>query len=67
MKLNDLVCDKRFEYREELGMKLNEMVGVKVAWYWHELKFHNYVLVEMDGYGTTGKEMKKGELSRDGM
>jgi len=30
-----------------------------VAWYWHELKSHNYGLREMDGYGTTEKEMKK--------
>jgi len=37
----------------------HEMVGVKVAWYWHELKFHNYSLRVMKGYGITGKEMKK--------
>ena len=35
------------------------MVGVKVAWYWHELKFYNYGLREMDGHGTTRKEMKE--------
>jgi len=42
-----------------LACKLNEMVGLKVAWYWHELKSHNYGLREMNGYGTTGKEMKE--------
>ncbi|QCD86972.1 hypothetical protein DEO72_LG3g1503 [Vigna unguiculata] len=46
--------------------KLLHASGRSVAWYWHELKSHNYVLRENDGYGTTGKEMKKGELSRDG-
>jgi len=46
-------------YGMNLACKLNEMVGVKVAWYWHELKSHNYGLREMDGYGTTGKEMKE--------
>jgi len=35
------------------------MVGAKVAWYWHEMKFHNYGLRVMNGYGTTGKEMKE--------
>jgi len=47
------------EYSMNLACKPNEMVGVKVAWYWHELKSRNYVLREMDWYGTTGKEMKK--------
>jgi len=42
-----------------LACKLNEMVGDKVAWYWHELKGHIYGLREMDGYGTIEKEMKK--------
>jgi len=37
----------------------NEMVGVKVAMYCHEMKFHNYGLRVMKGYGTTGKEMKE--------
>ena len=46
-------------YGMNLACKLNEMVGVKVAWYWHELKSHIYGLREMDGYGTTEKEMKK--------
>ena len=46
-------------YGMNLACILNEMVGVKVAWYWHELKSHNYGLREMDGYGTTEKEMKK--------
>jgi len=55
-------------YGINLTCKLNEMVGVKVAWYWHELKSHNHGLREMDGYGTTGKEMKKvnyQEMARD--
>jgi len=54
-------------YGINLACKLNEMVGVKVAWYWHELKSHNYGLREMVEYGTTEKEMKKGELLNDGM
>ena len=49
-------------YGMNLACKLNEMVDVKVAWYWHELISHNYGLREMNGYGTTGKEMK--EVSR---
>jgi len=46
-------------YGMNLACKLNEMVGVKVAWYWHELKSHNYVLREMVEYGTTEKEIKR--------
>jgi len=46
-------------YGMNLACKLNEMVDVKVAWYWHELISHNYGLREMNGYGTTGKEMKE--------
>jgi len=49
-----------------LACELNEMVGVKVAWYWHDLKSRNYGWGEMVEYGTTEKEMKKGELSKDG-
>ncbi|XP_027941024.1 uncharacterized protein LOC114194812 [Vigna unguiculata] len=45
-------------YGMNLACKLNEMVGVKVAWYWHELKSQIYGLREMDGYRTTEKEMK---------
>jgi len=54
-------------YGMNLTCELNEMVSVKVAWYWHELKSHNYGLRGMVEYGTTDKETKKGELSRDGM
>jgi len=49
-------------YGMNLACKLNEMVSVKVAWYWHGLKSHNYGLREMVEYGTTEREMKKGEL-----
>jgi len=34
----------------------NEMVGVRVAWYWHEIRFHNYGLSVMNRYGTMGKK-----------
>ena len=54
-----------YGYCENLACELNETVGVKVAWYWHDLKSHNYGWREMVEYGTTEKEMKKGELSRD--
>ena len=50
-----------------LACELNEMVSVKVAWYWHDLKIHNYGWREMVEYGTTKKEMNKGELLIDGM
>jgi len=46
-------------YGMNLACKLNKMVGVKVAWYWHELNPHNYGLREMEGYGTIGREMKE--------
>jgi len=49
-----------------LACELNEMVSVKVTWCWHDLKSHNYGWREMVGYGTTEKELKKGELSSDG-
>jgi len=44
-----------------LACETNETVGVKVTWYWHEMKFHNYGLRVMDRYGTTGKN-EIGEL-----
>jgi len=53
-------------YGMNLACKLNEMVGVKVAWYWHELKFHNYGLREMDRWNYWERN-ERGELSRDGM
>jgi len=46
-------------YAMNLACKLNEMVGVKVTWYSHELKSHIYGLGEMDVYRTTGKETKE--------
>ncbi|QCE13999.1 hypothetical protein DEO72_LG11g997 [Vigna unguiculata] len=37
----------------------NSIVSAHImAWYWHEMKFHNYGLRVMNGYGTTGKVMK---------
>ena len=50
-----------------MACELIEMVSVKVAWYWHDLKSNNHGWREMVGYGTFEKGMKKGELSRDGM
>jgi len=38
-----------------LACETNEIVGIKVVWYWHEMKFNNYGLRIMDGYGFTGK------------
>jgi len=45
-------------YGMNLACKLNEMVGVKVTWYWHELKSHNYGLREMDGYEPLGEKLR---------
>jgi len=38
-----------------LACETNEMVGIMVAWYWHEIKFHNYGLRIMGWYGFAGK------------
>jgi len=47
-----------------LACVLNEMVGIKVAWYWHEMKLHIYGLRIMGWYGFTAnmKEVDYKEL-----
>jgi len=34
-----------------LACDLNEMVGIKVAWYWYEMKFYIHRLGRMNWYG----------------
>jgi len=59
--MHEISCGYKLDWYDCMisACETNEMVGVKVAWYWHEMKFHNYGLRAMKGYGTTGKEMKE--------
>jgi len=62
--MHDISCGYKLDCYDcmILACETNEMVGVKLAWYWHEMKFHNYGLRVMDGYGTTVKKNERGEL-----